>query len=255
MTSPTNQPPELLATYDEMWEDAAPAVRAGGAVIDAGLMPWPGADARRGITLLARPAARVSAALDLLLERLRSVEPAQYYQPRSDLHHTILSLFTATVDYAPHLAQLPAYSAAVKEAATGIEPFEIEVRGVTLVRGAVLAQGFPNGQALAELRDRLRGALGARGLGSALDRRYRLVTAHMTIARFAARLCDPKRFVDMIDAERATDFGTSSIDRVDLVFGDWYHTLANEQEIVRYPIIAGSGGPSNLRPNAYSRSV
>ena len=232
VTSATSKSAGLLAHYDAMWRDAAPVVRAGGAEIDPTL-ECPTADPRRGFTLLARPAASVSAALVSLSEKLRALEPAQYYQPASGLHHTILSLFTATVDYAPYLAHVDAYSAAVTEAATGIGPFEIEVWGVTLVRGAVLAQGFAKGEALGELRDRLRAALAARGLGEGLDQRYRLVTAHMTIARFAAPINDASRFVDMIEAERATDFGTSLIDRLDLVFGDWYHTAQNERQIAR----------------------
>jgi hypothetical protein len=36
-----------------------------------------------------------------------------YIQPASDLHHTILSLFTATAAYAPYMAQLADYLEAV----------------------------------------------------------------------------------------------------------------------------------------------
>jgi 2'-5' RNA ligase len=225
----------LAARYDTLWAEAAPLVRAGAATLD----PWlcrPAEDERRGITLLGRPAPAVAAALQAFLGRLQALEPEQYYQPVADLHHTVLSLFTATPDYAPHLEQLPAYHAAVAEALAGVPPFTVSVRGVTLAPGAVLAQGFPHDGTLAAIRDRLRAALGARGLGDALDRRYRLETAHLTLVRFAAPLRDPARFVDTLAAARATDFGESEVDALELVLGDWYHTAARERELARFPL-------------------
>ncbi|AEG92274.1 hypothetical protein Rta_11880 [Ramlibacter tataouinensis TTB310] len=184
--------------------------------------------------MLARPARSVAAALTAFLGWLRALEPAQYYQPEAELHHTVLSLFTATADYAPHLEHLPAYRAAVADAIAEVPPFTIAVSGVTLAPGAVLAQGFPQDGTLAAVRERLRAALGARGLGGALDRRYRLETAHMTLVRFASPLRDAARFVDAVAAARATDFGASEVDGLELVLGDWYHTAAHERELARY---------------------
>ena len=145
--------------------------------------------------MLARPAAPVTATLSAFLEHLRTIEPAQRYQPASELHHTVLSLFTATVDHGPRMARLPDYLDAVSEVVAGTSPFAIDVRGVTLTPGAVLAQGFPRDDTLAVLRDKLRQAITVRGLGDALDQRYRLVIAHMTIVRFAVPLRAPCRHV------------------------------------------------------------
>lgn len=164
----------------------------------------------------------------------RALDPSHRYQPRADLHHTILSLFTATADHAPFLAHFPAYRDAVAEAVAGMPSFDIDVRGVTLTSSAVLGQGFPRDGTLAAIRDRLRAALAARGLGDALDRRYRLETAHLTLVRFAAPLRDADAFVDALAAARRTDFGTSRLDTLELVLGDWYHTAAHERELQRY---------------------
>jgi 2'-5' RNA ligase len=235
VTATADRPHPLAAYYDDMWTEAAPVVRAGGGVLD----PWVSRraeDARRGITLLARPAPRVTDTLADFLEHLREIEPAQYYQPRRDLHHTVLSLFSAVPDYARYLARVPAYQAAVAEVAAETPPFAIDVRGVTLSTGAVLAQGFPRGDALAELRDRMSAALVARGLGDTLDGRYRIVTAHLTLVRFAAPLRRPERFVEALAAARTMDFGTSAVERLDLVLGDWYHTEANEQPLGEYAL-------------------
>lgn len=223
----------LTTSYDAMWAEAAPLVRAGGATLD----PWlscPTRDARRGVTLLTRPAPAVASTLEIFLEQLRKIEPSQYYQPMSDLHHTVLSLFTANADYESYLNHLPAYNAAIAESLAGMPPFAITISGITLAPGAVLAQGFPHDGTLIAIRDRLRAALGIRGLGAALDRRYRIETAHMTLVRFAVPLRDPTRFADALATARTTEFGAWVVDDLELVLGDWFHTATHERELFRY---------------------
>lgn len=225
----------LAAHYASLWERAAPLVRGGGATVD----PWlsrPAEDARRGVTLLARPAAKVVAPISALLEQLRSLEPEQRYQPASDLHHTVLSLFTATADHARSMARLADYQEAVAQVAAATPPFVVDVRGVTLTPGAVLAQGFPRDDTLGTLRDNLRAALAVRGLGDGVDQRYRLVTAHMTLVRFAAPLREPERFVAALATARLESFGSTTVQRLELVFGDWFHTAAHERLIGEFQL-------------------
>ena len=100
-------PHPLAARYDALWDAAAPDVREGRVALDAWALRKDD-DARRGITLLARPGPAVAARLASLLDELRALEPAQYYQPRADLHLTVLALFSATPDYHPQLAHLDA---------------------------------------------------------------------------------------------------------------------------------------------------
>jgi 2'-5' RNA ligase len=145
-------------------------------------------DRRRGLTLLARPGEDLARRLEDFGEELRAKEPEQYFQPASDLHLTVLSLFGATADHAPYLARLDAYREAADEALRGVPPFNLEIEGVTLSRGAVLAQGFPRDGTLERVRERLRAALAVRGLAGGLDQRYRLTTAHLTLVRFATPL-------------------------------------------------------------------
>jgi 2'-5' RNA ligase len=213
----------VAGRYDALWEDAAPVVRAGRGIID----PWvvrKDADRRRGLTLLARPGAELARRLQGFLAELRADEPEQYFQPAADLHLTVLSLFGATAEHAPYLARLEAYQAAAAEALRGVPAFGVEIQGVTLSRGAVLAQGFPRGDTLERVRQRLRAALAARGLDGGMDQRYRLMTAHLTLVRFAAPLHRPERFVERIAAARGRVFGGLEVREMELVMGDWYHT-------------------------------
>jgi 2'-5' RNA ligase len=234
-------PHPLAARYDALWDAAAPEVRAGRVSLDAWALDK-GRDARRGVTLLARPSPPVAERLAALLDALRTLEPEQYYQPHGDLHLTVLSLFTATVDHAPYLAHVDDYDAAVRKAVAGETSFTIDVRGMTLSPAAVLAQGFPRDGTVARIRGRLRAALAARGLGGALDGRYRLETAHLTLVRFAAPLRAPARFVDALAAMRTEAFGTTTVAELELVLGDWYQSSERARPIATYPLGAGAAG-------------
>lgn len=176
MSDPTIPPPtDLRHHYDAMWDRAWPAVSRGDVECDPHLAG--GLDPRRGMTLIARPDAALAARCARVQDRLIQADPRLYRQPRADLHMTVLSLFTVSADYAPHLARRAEYAAAVRAALEGLPAFDIAFDGITISRGAVLATGFPRDATLETLRTRLREALRARGLDGMLDQRYRLVTA------------------------------------------------------------------------------
>ncbi|WP_156895603.1 2'-5' RNA ligase family protein [Massilia putida] len=226
--------PDLRAHYDAMWERAWPAVALGDVDCDTHL--GGGLDPRRGMTLIARPDPALAARLEHVQDRLAGADPRQYRQPRADLHVTILSLFTVTEDYAPHLARRAGYTAAVRAAVDGLPAFDIDFDGITISRGAVLARGFPRDGTLELLRTRLRDALRARGLDGMLDQRYRLVTAHSTLLRFIAPPAGPARFAAVLAELRGMPLGTMHVDTPQLVVNDWYMSSAAVESIEAFPL-------------------
>lgn len=226
---------DLQAYYDAMWTRAHGAIAAGDIECDERVLAGP--DARRGLTLIARPGPLLKARFDALLERLAQAEPGQYRHPPADMHLTVLSLFTVTDQPGAQLARLDDYRAAVDAAVAGMEPFEIGFAGITLSRGAVMACGYPHGPALEALRERLRIGLRARGLDASLDQRYRLVTAHATLFRFAAPLRQPARFAALLGELRAEPLGSMRVDELELVVNDWYMSSGSLQrvELLRLP--------------------
>ena len=216
--------PDLAAHYDAMWAHAWRAVATGAVDLETHLTG--GRDPGRGLTVIARPAPALAARCDAVLDRLADADPAQYRQARADLHLTVLSLFSVTEDFAPHLARRDAYAAGVRAAVAGLPAFDIDFAGITLSRGAVVACGIPRDDTLAVLRARLRDALRARGLGATLDQRYRLVTAHMTLLRFAAPPRDPARLAAALAALRDAPLGTMRVEALELVVNDWYMSQA-----------------------------
>jgi 2'-5' RNA ligase len=235
MSRSDSRPAGLQAHYEAMWERAHGAIAAGDIERDGRVLAGP--DPRRGLTLIARPGPALRARFDALLDRLAAAEPGQYRHPPADMHLTVLSLFTVTEEPGAQLAQLDAYRAAVRAAVEDTEPFEIGFEGITLSRGAVMACGYPHGPALETLRERLRGQLRARGLGASLDQRYRLVTAHATLLRFATPLQQPSRFAALLEDVRTEPFGSMRVDQLELVVNDWYMSSGSlrQVELLRLP--------------------
>ncbi|AVR95723.1 hypothetical protein C9I28_08275 [Pseudoduganella armeniaca] len=225
---------ELQQRYDTMWHEAAPALARGDVACDAQLAA--GNDPRRGLTLIARPGPGLASSFDAMLDTLAAIDPHQYRHPVADMHVTVLSLFTATVDYGPELARADQYRAAVAEAVRGTPPFTIDFIGVTASRGAVVAQGFPRDDTLALLRERLRGELHARGLDGSLDGRYKLVTAHSTLLRFVRPLAEPARFTQALESLRTGALGSMHVAALELVQNDWYMSSATLQRLGSYPL-------------------
>lgn len=236
---------DLQAHYDAMWTRAHGAIAGGDIDCDERVLAGP--DPRRGLTLIARPGPALRERFDALLGRLAQAEPGQYRHPPADLHLTVLSLFTVTEEPGAQLAQLDAYRAAVHAAVEGAEPFEIAFEGITLSRGAVMACGYPRGPALENLRERLRAQLRARGLDASLDQRYRLVTAHATLLRFAVPLQQPARFAALLEELRMQPLGSMRVDQLELVINDWYMSSAQLErvDVLRLP----AREPAGAQPN------
>ena len=223
----------LQNRYDEMWLAAIARIRTGEIEPDPVLSSG-SPDRRRGLTVIARPSAAVRRRVAAFLDQLRGIEPDQHYYAGSELHLTVLSLFTATVDHGPLFARTEDYVSAVDSALRTVAPIRIEFTGVTASPGTVMIQGFFTNAALNDLRDALRDQLRVRGLTEGVDRRYRLETAHVTVVRFRARLRDGERFAGALERARERSFGAWSIRSFSLVKNDWFMTQPALETMKRY---------------------
>jgi len=231
--SPTRA--RLQTRYNELWSQAIDKIRTGKIEIDSVLAARQ-ADPRRGFTVIAQPSPSVNQAVQAFLDNLRSLEPDQHFYTPPELHITVLSLFTATVDRARFFARTTQYLAAVEAVARRTPPVEIEFAGVTASPGAIMIQGFLEDESLNDTRDALRASLRAQGLTEGIDARYRLETAHMTVARFRAPLRDSHRFSAALEQARRLTFGRSLADRFLLVKNDWYMTSGVLETVENYPL-------------------
>ncbi len=219
--------------YDRLWANAIEKIRAGSVeadpVLAAGLP-----DKRRGLTLIARPSASVRQRVEAFLRELRELEPEQHYYAPTELHVTVLSLFTATPQCEPFMARIAAYRAAVDGALRSVGPIKLSFSGVTASAGTVMIQGFFENETLNDLRNALRCRLRSLRIEDGVDTRYRLETAHMTAVRFRARLRASERFAQMLEGARNRCFGKTSVKSVSLVKNDWYMTDSVVEAVQKY---------------------
>jgi 2'-5' RNA ligase len=228
----------LRTHYDQLWSQAIGRIRAGKVELDQ-LLQEGLPDSRRGLTVVAWPPLAVRKNVAGFLQTLHELEPNQYYYQASELHLTILSLFTASVDFKPLLAKKGEYIAAVDAALQEVEPIQITFEGVTVSKNTIMIQGFFETDDLNQLRDGLRRQLQVRSLAKGVDQRYRLQTAHMTVVRFRAPLRESERFALALEKARHRPFGIATLKSFVLVENDWYMSRQTTQIMERYAL--GSG--------------
>jgi 2'-5' RNA ligase len=225
-----------------MWQAGIAKVRANQIAPDPVLAAGK-VDRRRGLTLIARPSAEVRKRVNKLLRDLRRREPNQYYYAASDIHLTVLSLFTATTIPGPFFAKMEQYIAAVDAALAAVPPIHIEFAGITASSAAILIQGFPENETLNNLRDKLRQELHRRGLADSLDSRYRLETAHLTVVRFKSPLRDSEKLAATLENFRKKPFGSTTIRQLHMVKNDWYMSHRTLQTVKGYRLLMPTRSP------------
>jgi 2'-5' RNA ligase len=239
-----NSPDDTLPNrYLRLWHDALPVIRGNeiqkDSVLASGIP-----DARRGLTLIARPSVEVQNRILEMLATLRADEPEQYYYVPESLHVTILSLLTSTTEHEGFSADVPGYAAAIERVLREARPFQIAFRGITASPAAIMLQGFPQDPILEEIRTRLRQELKERGLATGVDVRYRIITAHMTVMRFQKPLRDAWRFANALEQYRMESFGDLVVKELSFIKNDWFASPEQTTTLARFPLPAARGKQS-----------
>lgn len=224
---------EGVEIYKQLWNEATAAFARNRLQTDRHLLDK-AKDLRRSVTLALRPSICVQAKVDQLLSRLAAVAPGQYFYQAEELHVTVLSIISGTELWRKEMRQLAASRAIIKDVLSRQTSFAIRFRGVTASPGAVMIQGFSVNNALNQMRDELRAAFAQNGLASQLDRRYKINTAHLTIMRFAQVQTDCKKLATLLAENRETDFGETMVDRIQLVWSDWYASAGTTRTLQEY---------------------
>ncbi|UCG24999.1 MAG: hypothetical protein JSW55_03115 [Chloroflexota bacterium] len=222
--------------YDRLWAEALSYFEKNQVAVDPYLRDK-AADRRLGLSVIGRPAPGVCRRFTAFLDQLKQVAPQQYFYQASEFHLTILSLFTATVEFTAHWANRDAYRAAVDQALHNGRSFAVRYEGVTASKNAVMVQGFAQGSGLEQLRAELRKALRAFGLDGGLDQRYAIETAHSTVLRFSSRPKDMPQLLALLKAHRAADFGVTTFDKLQLVKNDWYMSAGKVELLAEHPLV------------------
>jgi 2'-5' RNA ligase len=210
-----------LEIYQQLWIGAVSAFERGQPQIDPNLSDR-AKDLRRGVTLAFRPSPAVRVKVKSFLDRLAGVAPGQHFYRPKELHVTVLAIISGTEFWRKEMRQLAAGRAIINDVLHRCHSFKVRFQGVTASPGTVMIQGFPDGDALEKIRDELREAFARNGWGGQLDRRYKITAAHMTVMRFCRADADWKRLAAWLAENREEDFGETDVNRIQLVWGDWY---------------------------------
>ncbi|MCE7566911.1 hypothetical protein LZS85_12370 [Aliivibrio fischeri] len=222
----------LKTIYDEMWDSSYSKIKSGQCDIDK-LISDPN-DTRRGVTALTylqNNESKVSRKITEFLCELKKVEPKQYYYPEEELHLTILSIISCISGF--QLADIDTFSYVqiFKQCMQDTESISIKFEGITISTSCILIQGFPIGEGLNELRNKLRNRYQESSLHTTIDSRYRLSTAHVTAVRFTSQLINRDKVIDVLNRYKFYDFGTMTFTEFQLVFNNWYQNLSETKQL------------------------
>ncbi|GAA4051152.1 hypothetical protein GCM10022409_42400 [Hymenobacter glaciei] len=226
--------PNLQAHYNAMREAAIQRLAQGDAELDP-LIDYE-ANLRMGITLLTRPAASITAAIEAMLADFRLTEPEQYYYPASDIHLTILSIISCYSGFKLTDISSVEYVEALRNILHNVRPFTITFTGLTASPGGIMVQGFAADNALNGLRDELRLFFRASGFQQSIDQRYSIQTAHTTVLRFRSKLRNGPALLKKLEQYQYHPFGSFEVNVLELVYNDWYQRAANTVLLERYAL-------------------
>lgn len=226
--------PDLKLYYRQMWDDAMTAYAASEFAIDEHLDSED--DKRYGLILVARPSSEVYEAMNSLFQELKAIEPEQYYYPSTDLHFTIIAIISCRQGFTMNALNVQDYIALVTEALTDVRAFSITCKGLTAFPGGVLMQGFPSGDSLQLIRNKLRIIFQRSDLEHTIDIRYKIQTSHCTLIRYRKPLMSKTKFIDVLQRFREKHWGTTLIQPIELVYSDWYQRKKNTEMITVYDL-------------------
>ena len=224
----------LQQYYDSMREVAFRHLAQGEAQLDSQLHAVQ--DNRRGLTLRARLPTLLAAKVEEMLTDFRSIEPEQYYYSATELHLTILSGISCSSGFTLQAIDPEAYRQAVRASLEASCVFAVTYAGITASSGAIILQGTPNDEGLAQLREQIRAFFQQSGLRQSMDERYQLQTAHTTVIRFRSPLRNPTRLIETMKVYQHHFFGSFEVEAIELVYNDWYHRTANTRVLETYPL-------------------
>ncbi len=224
---------EARRTYDRLWNGAVPAFERNEFEVNRHLLDRPN-DLRRGLSLALRPSRTVRDSLNDFLHGLAVAAPGQYFYRPEELHVTVLTIIPGSKSWQDKFHHLADYQAIIDEVLKRHRKFSIKFQGVTATPGAVMIQGFPSDDTLAQIRDDLREIFHQNGFGGQLDARYKINTAHMTVMRFSHAKTDGKNLLAFLNANRTTGFGETPVADLELIFGDWYASAGVSRTIQEY---------------------
>lgn len=215
----------LQEHYNQLYIKSSKAILEGNYKIDHQINDV--SDSRFGVTLLIRPKDEIKAQIQLFLNELIEVDSQQYYYPNSDIHITVMSIISCYEGFTLSKIRTEEYIEIIQKSLLDVDKIKIEFKGVTASPSAIMIQGFPMDESLNNLRAKLRENFKNSTLQQSIDSRYAIATAHSTVVRFQEKIENPEKLMGVVEKFRDFDFGEFTVDKLELVYNDWYQRKSN----------------------------
>ena len=212
---------DLADHYNNMYQNSIDEIRTEGCKTDP-LIKSP-TDNRFGITLLIRPPLLVKKRIEIFLNELKKIDDQQYYYPFSDMHITVMSIISCADGFELKNISIPDYIQVVEGSLQDVGKFRIKFKGITASTSTIMIQGF-YGEILNTMRNNLRINFQKSHLEQTIDKRYSIKTGHSTVVRFQNKLEQENNYLEALEKYKNFDFGEFDVNRVELVFNDWYQS-------------------------------
>lgn len=210
----------LKKHYNDLYRESIRKISNNGYQID-NLIDSP-LDRRFGITLIIRPPSEVKTKIQEFLDKLKTIEPNQYYYKNSDIHITVMSIISCYDGFQLKNIDVSEYVKVITQSLNCNADLEIHFKGITASPSCLMIQGFMNNKSLNIIRNNLRENFKNTTLEQSIDKRYLIQTAHATVFRFREPLNKKIKFLELIENYRNHDFGSFKVKNFELVYNDWY---------------------------------
>lgn len=193
-------------------------------------------DKRFGITLLIRPSNEVKDEIQKFLCEVKKVEPNQYYYPNSDIHITIMPIILGYEGFDIEKIDLNKYTELIKKCLPLDKNIKIQFKGLTSCNSCIMLQGFMSNNVVNDIREKLRVEFKNSELEQSLDKKYFMQTAHSTIVCLRKKLNQKDKFLKIVDKYVNYNFGTFDIEKIELVYSDWYQRNKSVKKLHEFKI-------------------
>lgn len=211
---------DLKRHYQRLTDNAKGKIKEDGVQFDP--LIDNSADDRRGITLLLRPGAKLVSSFAKVASSMDDLFPGHHVYPGSDMHVTVMPIVSCYPGYRLSEALVPEYVEVIRRAVSGLPPISIQFKGLCMSSDSLMVCGYPLTNALETLRDNLRREFSLSPLEQSLDKRYKLITAHVTLFRLKHSRFNVEDYLSLIQNLEFTSFGNQLFTQTHLVFNDWY---------------------------------
>jgi hypothetical protein len=211
--SPTSE--KITAIYNQIWQDSKHDLAQGLIEPD----PVPDATSSRwGVSMIIRPTGDVADVLEAVALRLTEFTGRkQAVYNRESLHTTLRSIESYRFNVPDKDENVHKYLSILKEVVPPYGPIRILYKGLTADKTGVLAQGWPMGDALQNIRSAFYSKLQEYNLLSGPEAHHIRELAHASLVVFSKPLQHPQLLVEFVENNRQTEYGIAIVESVEIV--------------------------------------